>query len=112
MMAVMITHPVDQTKIRSQVQRGSLSMTGTARQTIQISGVSGLWQGLSGSLLRQATYGSARFGIYSELKRLDQKNHRKGNRFINGAIAGVVSGVVGAPAGQLASVRPGHTFIV
>lgn len=100
MMAVVITHPVDQTKIRSQIQRGSLSMLGTARQTIRISGVPGLWQGLSGSLLRQATYGSARFGIYSELKRLDQKRHRKGNRFVNGAIAGVVSGVVGAPAGM------------
>lgn len=104
MMAVVITHPVDQTKIRSQITRGSNTMLGTASRTVQAAGVMGLWQGLSGSLLRQATYGAARFGTYGKLKQMDKDSGRKGNRFVNGAIAGVVSGIVGAPAGMMAKL--------
>lgn len=100
MMAVTITHPVDQTKIRSQIQRGTSTMLGTAGRTVRTAGVLGLWQGLSGSLLRQATYGAARFGTYGKLKQMDREHGRPGNRFVNGAIAGVVSGIVGAPAGM------------
>lgn len=100
MMAVVITHPVDQTKIRSQIQRTPTTMLGTASRTVQMSGVLGLWQGLSGSLLRQATYGAARFGVYNKLKQMDERNHRKGSRVMNGAIAGVAAGLVGAPAGE------------
>jgi len=107
MMSVTITHPVDQTKIRSQTQRVRQGMTATARNTIRESGVRGLWVGLSGSLLRQATYGSARFGLYNELKDRDTRRGKKKTRMglmKNGAIAGVVAGMVGAPA-ELVMVR-------
>lgn len=107
MMSVCITHPIDQTKVRSQTQHPRRGMLATARNTVSASGVRGLWTGLTGSLLRQATYGAARFGIYAELKNRDIKkrgaNGEKGGSkwklVQNGAISGVVAGVVGAPAG-------------
>jgi len=99
MAAVVFTHPVDQTKVRSQLQRSQISMLQMARKTVNTSSVLGLWEGLTGSLLRQATYGAARFGIYAELKERDIRKKRKGSLVLNGAIAGVVSGIVGAPAG-------------
>jgi dicarboxylate transporter 10 len=75
-------------------------MLETARMTVRSSSILGLWEGLTGSLLRQATYGAARFGIYAELKERDIRKKRKGSLVLNGAIAGVVSGIVGAPAGE------------
>ena len=42
MMAVCITHPVDQTKIRTQTQRVRLPMTTTVANTLRASGVFGL----------------------------------------------------------------------
>jgi hypothetical protein len=60
-----------------------------------------LWTGLSASLLRQCTYGAARFGIYGWLK--DRGKLKRGYQvplWVNGAVAGVAAGVVGAPAGK------------
>ncbi|RSH90432.1 Mitochondrial dicarboxylate transporter [Saitozyma podzolica] len=103
MMSVIITHPIDQTKVRSQTQHPRRGMLETARNTLRSSGALGLWTGLSGSLLRQATYGAARFGIYGKLKERDIKlrGGTEGSRWglvKNGAIAGVFAGLVGAPA--------------
>lgn len=105
MMAVVITHPIDQTKVRSQTQRGRNSMLGIMRSTMVHEGLLGLWNGLSGSLLRQATYGAARFGIYAELNERDRwrRGSAPGTRWglvKNGAIAGLAAGVVGAPGGE------------
>ncbi len=112
-MAVCITHPIDQTKIRTQTQKVRRGMLPTARSTVLADGAAGLWTGLTGSLLRQATYGAARFGVYAELNNRDAT--KQGNRgepgplprslkFRNGAIAGVVAGIVGAPGGEWRTV--------
>lgn len=108
MMSVVITHPIDQTKVRSQTQHPRRGMLETARNTLRSSGALGLWTGLSGSLLRQATYGAARFGIYGKLKERDMRlrGGKEGSRWglvKNGAIAGVFAGLVGAPAGKSSS---------
>ncbi len=103
MLAVCITHPIDQTKIRSQTQSIRLGMLTTARSTITQSGVLGLWTGLSGSLLRQATYGFTRFSVYAWLKERDDKAGRGKSRVglvKNGIIAGFFAGIVGSPGGQ------------
>jgi dicarboxylate transporter 10 len=103
-MAVCLTHPIDQTKIRTQTLPPNLrqNVLQTALTSIQDGGVKGLWTGLSASLLRQCTYGAARFGIYGWLK--DRGSRIKGGYqvplWVNGAIAGVAAGVVGAPAGK------------
>lgn len=106
MMSVVITHPIDQTKIRAQTQRVRQGMLATVRNTVAAEGFFGMWTGLSGSLLRQATYGAARFGIYSKLKERDGRGILPGESpsrwslVKNGAIAGVVAGIVGAPGGE------------
>lgn len=114
MMAVVITHPIDQTKIRAQTQKVRLGMSATMRNTVSNEGFFGLWTGLSGSILRQATYGAARFGVYSKLKERDQRNAVPGekqsrwNLVKNGAIAGLVAGMVGGPGGESAHIATGH----
>lgn len=108
MMAVCITHPVDQTKIRAQVQQVRQGMLGTVKDTLRMGGVKELWVGLTGSLLRQATYGSVRFGVYGELNARDAKrrkalgiDHASASTLVrNGAIAGVFAGVAGVPGGR------------
>lgn len=96
-MAVCLTHPIDQTKIRSQTSAVRQTVLQTAHTSIQSGGVSGLWIGLSASLLRQCMYGAARFGIYGWLK---DTNGSRVPLWVNGAVAGIVAGVVGAPAGK------------
>lgn len=108
MLAVVITHPIDQTKIRAQTQAVKANMLTTMRNTIQAGGIRELWVGLSGSLLRQGTYGSVRFGIYGELNARGAKRRReRGGKEAgalelvkNGAIAGVFAGVAGVPGGK------------
>ncbi|ORY30231.1 dicarboxylic acid transporter [Naematelia encephala] len=107
MMAVCITHPIDQTKIRSQTQAVRRGMIETARNTVRGGGVIRLWDGLSGSLLRQATYSMARFGVYNYLKDRDRRAGRPKSRMRlvgNGAVAGLIAGLIGSPA-ELVMVR-------
>lgn len=111
-----ITHPADQTKIRTQTQRTGQGMFATLSATVQRDGLRGLWTGVSGSWARQATYGAARFGIYRKLNERSlaaaaaragagagvTRGAEKLPRWVlvqNGAIAGVFAGVVGAPGG-------------
>jgi dicarboxylate transporter 10 len=108
MMAVCITHPIDQTKIRAQTQKVRHGMLATMRNTVQAGGIRELWVGLSGSLVRQATYGSVRFGTYAELNSRDSKKRKRRGRgdatalelIKNGAIAGLFAGVAGVPGGE------------
>lgn len=44
------------------------SMTGTFMHVLRTNGPLGLYNGISASLLRQATYSTVRFGVYEELK--------------------------------------------
>lgn len=89
MMAVTITHPIDQTKIRMQTQRVKMGMMATVRQTVANEGFLGLWAGLTGSYVRQATYGVARFGIYRTLNQKAQarQNAKRGDIAGSGATA-------------------------
>lgn len=117
MASVTLTHPIDQTKMRSQVQHPRRGMVDTARATLVREGVRGLWAGLTGSWVRQATYGSMRFGMYGWLNERDRvrsvsasseggaaamgsQRGRRARLVRNGAIAGVLAGLVGAPGGQ------------
>jgi dicarboxylate transporter 10 len=81
-------------------------MVGCAKQTVQNFGIRGLWTGLTGSLLRQATYGTTRFGVYNYLKEHNgAAGNPKSRLVMNGAIAGVFAGLVGAPAGTYSSTQ-------
>ncbi len=72
--AEVCTMPLDVTKTRLQLSRTSQGTRapGLARSLLQVAserGPAGLWSGLSPALLRQATYGSARIGLYEPAKR-------------------------------------------
>ncbi|KII66051.1 Mitochondrial dicarboxylate carrier [Thelohanellus kitauei] len=90
-MAVAITHPFDLIKVHLQTQTteglGIVQMTGNV---IKNNGVSGLYNGISAALLRQATYTTTRFGLYEILSDTRQKSL---NRF--------AGGVVGNPADKV-----------
>ena len=79
------------------------SMSGTFMHIVKNNGVSGLYNGLSASLLRQITYSTTRFGIYEELKnRYTVAGHQPSFADLIG-MAGV-SGFVGGIAGNVADV--------
>ena len=68
-------------------------------------GIPSLWSGLSASLLRQATYSTARFGLYNTLSRRLQSASRSPSSKPSAAatiacagIAGGLAGMIGNPA--------------
>lgn len=73
MWAAVFTHPLDLNKVRLQTAKKvgngpKPGMIDTFRTIFRNEGFLGLYSGLTASLLRQATYSTARFGIYEELK--------------------------------------------
>ncbi|KAI1962800.1 Mitochondrial dicarboxylate transporter [Ophidiomyces ophidiicola] len=80
-------------------------MFGTIVSICKKNGISGLYSGLSASLLRQITYSTTRFGIYEELKcRINESASSSPSlpTLIGMAsVSGFVGGVVGNPADVL-----------
>lgn len=70
--AAIIVHPLDLTKVRLQNSKGNqnVGMLGTVKNIIRTEGPLKLYAGLSASILRQATYSTARLGGYEKLKQL------------------------------------------
>lgn len=62
-----ITHPLDLTKVRLQTS-GDKGMLNSIRRTVGTAGVRGLFDGLTGTLLRQMTYSMMRFAFYDKAK--------------------------------------------
>jgi len=58
-----ITHPLDLTKVRLQAS-GEKSMIASLKNTVRTAGVRGLFDGISGTLLRQMSYSLCRFWAY------------------------------------------------
>lgn len=77
------------------------------RQIIATEGVGALYKGLSAGLLRQATYTTARLGIFRTIMNELEKGGRK-STFAEKALAGLAAGglgsIVGTPA-DLALIR-------
>ena len=70
MFASCCIHPIDLLKVRLQLigqgsSKAQPSAIGVVRDIVAKDGVSGLYKGLSASITRQATYGTARIGLYS-----------------------------------------------
>ncbi|RKP26129.1 mitochondrial carrier domain-containing protein [Syncephalis pseudoplumigaleata] len=103
-LAACCTHPLDLVKVRLQTMKGHTRM-GTAQAIVTILRVEGplaLFNGLSASLLRQATYSTVRFGVYDVVK---EHIPREANGTIPvykmmgaAVVAGCVGGVFGNPA--------------
>lgn len=103
--AAMCTHPFDTIKVRMQlaevgVKGVSVGMWGTGTRLIQQEGALALYRGLTASLLRQATYTTARFGFYLKLKEQFEKNGPMPlyQKFLASMLAGSGGAIFGSPA--------------
>ncbi|WYZ36612.1 hypothetical protein EsH8_II_000118 [Colletotrichum jinshuiense] len=106
-MAAFVTHPLDLVKVRLQVRRPDApkNMSGTFAHIIRNHGVTGLYNGLSASLLRQMTYSTVRFGAYEEMKiRATRNNGGKTPSFPVLIAMASASGFVGGISGNAADV--------
>ncbi|KAK1595018.1 mitochondrial carrier domain-containing protein [Colletotrichum navitas] len=106
-MAACVTHPLDLVKVRLQVRRPDApkSMSGTFAHIFRNHGVTGLYNGLSASLLRQMTYSTVRFGAYEEMKvRATRANGGKAPSFPVLVAMASASGFVGGISGNAADV--------
>ncbi|XP_045448858.1 mitochondrial dicarboxylate carrier [Melitaea cinxia] len=107
--AACITHPLDLLKVQMQTQKGkNISIFQLTGITIKNQGVTGLYNGISASLLRQLTYSTTRFGIYEVAKQhLTVKDGQAIPFYMSAFLAGLggfAGGFVGNPA-DLVNVR-------
>ncbi|KAI0367302.1 dicarboxylic acid transporter [Pilatotrama ljubarskyi] len=103
--AASITHPLDLTKVRLQAT-GDKRMIDSIRKTVRSRGVLGLFDGISGTWLRQMTYSICRFWAYDESKKLIGANEKSPawKLALAGSMAGGIAGFVGNP-GEIIMVR-------
>eukprot|EP00238_Polyblepharides_amylifera_P015064 CAMPEP_0196584914 /NCGR_PEP_ID=MMETSP1081-20130531/48967_1 /TAXON_ID=36882 /ORGANISM="Pyramimonas amylifera, Strain CCMP720" /LENGTH=270 /DNA_ID=CAMNT_0041906299 /DNA_START=290 /DNA_END=1099 /DNA_ORIENTATION=- len=109
-----VTHPVDLVKVRMQlaganegpssIARMRSTMSGTALQVIKAEGVTGLYRGLSASLLRQASFIGTKFGSYDLLKNSCCGNDISNTSFAAKILCGFGAGALGAAVGNPADV--------
>ncbi|SPO03466.1 probable dicarboxylate carrier protein [Cephalotrichum gorgonifer] len=111
-MAACVTHPLDlanwlpvAVKVRLQTRSGDMpkTMSRTFVHIIKSDGISGLYSGLSASLLRQMTYSTIRFGIYEDLKARATHDGKQPGLPMLIALS-TVSGLIGGVCGNAADV--------
>ena len=108
--AEVITIPIDVIKTRMQVVTGTRPLTAMecGRALLRESGPKGFFRGLSPALLRQSTYGSLRYGLYTPVKEVltDRLRIQEGLalRVLSGSLAGCLSSVLANPC-DLIKVR-------
>lgn len=106
-----ITCPIDVVKTRLQLsgELGAKKMYGgvfdAVKQISRKEGVRALWKGLSPALIRQMTYGSARYGSYEPIKKrlgVDSSgNCPLWKKILAGAISGTCSSAFAVPSDVL-----------
>ncbi|TRM67313.1 dicarboxylic acid transporter [Schizophyllum amplum] len=103
--AASITHPLDLTKVRLQAS-GDKRMIASLQKTYRAGGVLGLFDGITGTWLRQMSYSVCRFWAYDESKKLlgATKDSGPGTLVAAGAMAGGIAGAIGNP-GEIVMVR-------
>lgn len=103
MVACLVTHPLDLAKVRLQTasKRGQ-SLGGMVYQIIRNEGFFKIYSGLTASLLRQATYSTARFGVYEFLKESYTEKYQKTPTTAvllpMSMVSGAIGGLVGNPS--------------
>ena len=109
--AGVVTHPIDLVKVRLQLAGASgeqacvgarpSGLFGTAAAVVRSDGLRGLYQGISGSVLRQTTVIGCRLGVYDALKSQlarDGQTVTFAQTVACGLAAGAVSAAVCNPA--------------
>lgn len=104
--AASITHPLDLTKVRLQAS-GDKRMMESIKKTVRTAGYRGLFDGISGTWLRQMSYSMCRFWAYEESKKMLGANEKGAPALklaVAGSMAGGIAGLVGNP-GEIVMVR-------
>lgn len=106
--AACCTHPLDLLKVQLQTQQGEkVKATTLVIRILKNDGITGLYNGLTASLLRQLTYSLTRFAIYDTAKKQLVKDNQPMpfyQKVLLAGFAGASGGVVGTPA-DLVNVR-------
>ena len=113
MFASCCIHPIDLTKVRLQlIGQGSAtaarpSAISVMRDIVAADGPSALYKGLSASLTRQATYGTARIGLYSAFSDMVRNSPDYGGpagadlpvqwKFLTSFSSGAIASAIGNP---------------
>ncbi|CAK5274089.1 unnamed protein product [Mycena citricolor] len=103
--AASITHPLDLTKVRLQAS-GDKRMIESIKKTYRTAGTRGLFDGISGTWMRQMSYSLCRFWAYDESKKIvgAGKDAPAWKLALAGSMAGGIAGFVGNP-GEIVMVR-------
>ncbi|CAL1710385.1 unnamed protein product [Somion occarium] len=103
--AASITHPLDLTKVRLQAT-GDKGMIQSLKRTVHTAGYRGLFDGITGTWMRQMSYSLCRFWAYDESKKLlGAGPHAPAWKLaLAGGMAGGIAGLVGNP-GEIVMVR-------
>lgn len=100
MFASFVIHPIDLTKVRMQlIGQGSKAAAPSPLKVIsdvvKQDGVTGLYAGLTASLTRQATYGTARLGLHRVISnKMVEINEGKPIPFVQKAVSGMAGGAI------------------
>jgi len=111
MVATCVIQPIDMIKVRIQLTgEGGALAKGVSRNPVVIGmdlikteGVSKLYTGLSAALLRQATYTTARLGLFRSISNAMQKE-KEPLPFWKKSVAGLLAGGIGCVFGTPADV--------
>ncbi|KAF8326164.1 mitochondrial carrier domain-containing protein [Amanita rubescens] len=103
--AASVTHPLDLTKVRLQAS-GDKRMIESLKKTVRTAGFRGLFDGITGTWLRQMSYSVCRFWAYDESKKIlgAGKDAPMWRLVAAGGMAGGIAGLVGNP-GEIVMVR-------
>ncbi|KAF8823620.1 hypothetical protein HHX47_DHR9000144 [Lentinula edodes] len=104
--AASITHPLDLTKVRLQAS-GDKRMLASLQKTLSTAGPRGLFDGISGTWMRQMSYSMCRFWAYEESKKMLDATAPGAPAWklgVAGSMAGGIAGLVGNP-GEIVMVR-------
>ncbi|KAF9449858.1 mitochondrial carrier [Macrolepiota fuliginosa MF-IS2] len=103
--AASVTHPLDLTKVRLQAS-GDKRMIESIKKTVRTAGFRGLFDGISGTWLRQMSYSMCRFWAYDESKKIlgAGKDAPAWKLAAAGSMAGGIAGLIGNP-GEIVMVR-------
>ena len=100
--ASLVVHPIDLIKVRLQILPPGSGIVSVGQKILAEEGAKGLYAGLSASLTRQATYGTARIGLHTAFtKELVDRNG--GGKpplwmsFISSFCSGAIASSIGNP---------------
>ncbi|KAF0685569.1 Aste57867_22577 [Aphanomyces stellatus] len=100
MIATACIQPIDMVKVQIQSRAVVASPFVIVREMIVARGVSSLYTGLGAGLMRQATYTTARMGIFDILSKRMKASPDEKLPFYKRAIAGLVAGGLGSIVGN------------